>query len=99
MAKKSDYISGSPTEGNLKRWADYASQNSQVNATKDNQEPWREAKDPDSVRKLSGDTTPASWSRGDASPHRFPKNLSGGAGGGLSRGELSKIQSRKRGGA
>jgi hypothetical protein len=96
MAKKSDWISGTPSEGNLRKWADYAGQNSQVSATKDNQEPWRESKDPDGVRHLDGSTNPATWSKGDPRQHRFP-GLGAGAGSGSGRGELSKAQARKRG--
>ena len=92
---KSVYIDGRHTEANLCKLADYASQNSQVNANKTNQEPWRENVNPDGVRHLDGSTDKASWSKGDPSQHKFFKG-SGGSDSGVGRAELARAQGRKR---
>jgi hypothetical protein len=99
MAMKSDYISGTPTEANLRKWASRCSENSQVNATKDNQEPTRVGYvDENRVRHLDGSTNPAGWnkSKDGVGGHRFP-SLGSGAGSGEGRAALAKVQSRKRG--
>jgi|SRR5262245_13222808 len=96
------YIGGSPTAGNLSKWADYCSQNSQVNANKSNEGPTNQnVSDPSQVRyhqpggrdsAFDADKGGLTVRRGG---HSFPQ-LKSGSCSGEGRIELANAQRGKR---
>jgi hypothetical protein len=96
------YISGSPTKESLRQWANYCSQNSQVNANKSNQEPVRQnVSNPDQVRfhALGGRDQNFDADRGGLvvkrGGHKFPEIKAGGCSG-EGRIQLSNAQRGRR---